>query len=179
VRTRKRPVCHQVSRHQVSLEPHGDKGFAVKAVRGGGKFPSRSLSATVSDLARYTRSLDRSASENHSKEAAEQRFAGAEAASSVILPVPDFSTDSESIGIYPLAGAEYDSQNYLVYLSASNGSWIEQIFMKREKDHWAQAIIVSGDQNKRLLTKVDPDYPKDERGEPLQIGIIRHTNPAP
>jgi len=38
--------------------------------------------------------------------------------------------------------------------------------------HWAQAINVTAAGNKKLYSKVDPDYPLDQQGQPRRFGTL-------
>jgi hypothetical protein len=96
------------------------------------------------------------------------------------------------VGHYPLRGVatdkistgpEYDSQGFLVFLAAFNGTWTEQTMMKRLPgpypvepysgiQHWSQATTVTGTGIKKTLSTIDhPDYPRAPSGDPLSFGI--------
>jgi hypothetical protein len=46
-------------------------------------------------------------------------------------PLRGVATDTRSLDDYAITGPEYDSQGFLVFLTAFSGTWTEQTMMKR------------------------------------------------
>jgi hypothetical protein len=134
-------------------------GWTLDIVRSG-KNPLRSVEMRIVDKNVWNAEMERMHSEILQKQLSPfDAMDQATVRSSKTFVVGDFARDFKFMGGYPYPSADF--QDLDVLFSAFNGTWLEQLTLRKVNGHWLQALYVDGQAGGRALAwnRIDPGFP--------------------